>query len=46
MLEKIGGGSIGKETPDCGVTTVVDQPEIKLVTSLDFFYPSVDDPLL
>jgi len=48
MLDKIGGGSIGKETPDCGVTKVkeVGEAKLDLVTSLDFFYPSVDDPLL
>jgi hypothetical protein len=45
MLEKIGGGGIGKETPDCGVTQV-GESGLDLVTSLDFFYPSVDDPLL
>lgn len=44
FLEKIGGGSIGKETPDCAVTSLKHSQS--LVTSLDFFYPSVDDPLL
>lgn len=43
-LEQIGGGSIGKETPDCAVTKLKHSQS--LVTSLDFFYPSVDDPLL
>lgn len=43
-LEQIGGGSIGKETPDCAVTPLGHGQS--LVTSLDFFYPSIDDPLL
>jgi selenide,water dikinase len=43
-LEKVGLGDIGKETPDCSVIKI--RENLSLVTTLDFFYPLVDDPYL
>lgn len=41
----IDNGNIGKETPDCAVTPI-NTTNINLVSTLDFFYPSIDDPFM
>lgn len=43
-LELVGLGDIGKETPDCSVIKIGGNQN--LISSLDFFYPLVDDPYL
>jgi len=43
-LEMVGLGDIGKETPDCSVIPI--EKNLKLISTLDFFYPLVDDPYL
>lgn len=45
-LKDIGDGSIGKETPDCSVTQFHHDNTISLVSTIDFFYPLVEDPYL
>jgi hypothetical protein len=37
----IGAGDIGKETPDCSVVDVRNS-NLKLISTIDFFYPLVD----
>lgn len=44
-LERIGGGSIGKETPDCSVTPI-SRTKKSLISTIDFFYPLVEDPFI
>lgn len=45
-LKDIGDGSIGKETPDCSVTKYYHDDSINLVSTIDFFYPLVENPYL
>lgn len=45
-LKDIGDGSIGKETPDCSVTKFKHDDSIRLISTIDFFYPLVEDPYL
>ena len=52
-LKDIGDGSIGKESPDCSVTPVhqtsttpLTGTPLSLLSTIDFFYPLVDDPYL
>ena len=45
-LKDIGDGSIAKETPDCSVTEMAGKPDIKCISSTDFFYPLVEDPYM
>jgi len=40
----VGLGDIGKETPDCSLIKISEN--LNLVSTLDFFYPLVDDPYL
>lgn len=44
MLEKVGLGHIGTETPDVSLLKINSQTN--LVSTLDFFYPLVEDPYL
>jgi len=44
-LEKIDRGKIGKETPDCSVTPIA-QTSKSLISTIDFFYPLVEDPFI
>lgn len=43
-LKDVGDGTIGRETPDCSVTEVKDDPSLVCVSTTDFFYPLVEDP--
>jgi selenide,water dikinase len=45
-LKDVGDGSIAKETPDCSVTSFKHDPNIKLISTTDFFYPLVEDPYM
>ena len=48
-LKDIGDGSIAKESPDCSVVPVykgADGLSLSLLSTIDFFYPLVDDPYL
>ena len=40
----MGLGDIGRETPDCSVINIAHNQH--LISTLDFFYPLVDDPYL
>lgn len=44
-LEKIGGGDIGSETPDCSDVPIQDTKK-HLLSTIDFFYPLVEDPFI
>lgn len=43
-MKDIGDGTIGKETPDCSVLPVKGKPDYATVSTVDFFYPTVQDP--
>ncbi len=44
FLEKIDLADIGKETPDCSVTKVNGSDKFNIVSSMDFFFPLIDEP--
>jgi len=43
-LELIGGGDIGTETPDVSVVDVHDVPTHSVISTIDYFYPLVENP--
>lgn len=49
-LKDIGDGSIAKDTPDCSVTKFLNNrvkgDEPHLISTIDFFYPLVEDPYM
>ena len=44
-LKKINLQNIGKVTPDCSVTNVANS-NYKVISTIDFFYPLIEDPYL
>ena len=44
-LEKIGKGDIATETPDNSIQPIRNSSK-KLVSTIDFFYPLVEDPYM
>ena len=46
-LSKIGRGDIAKETPDTSVNAIRNSNnQLSLVSTIDFFYPLVEDPYM